>query len=93
MHTLSATVDMTLQVDADFITSIPLLSNTGPFSLPVHCLCRKAVLSISPHPAVEVGGTGGVLVADRATHVVTISNDGALEVLYDIKVSMCGSVW
>ena len=36
-----------LQVEEDIDTSIPLLAETGPISIPLKCFTRKAVLSLS----------------------------------------------
>ena len=36
-----------LQVEEDIDTSIPLLAETGPISIPLKCSTRKAVLSLS----------------------------------------------
>ena len=36
-----------LQVEEDIDTSIPLLAETGPISIPLRCFTRKAVLRLS----------------------------------------------
>ena len=70
--------------------SLPLLAETGPLSVSIQCRARAAVLSVAPSPLVAVGDkAGGVMLADSASRSVVIRNEGALEVVYDLKVS-CG---
>jgi hypothetical protein len=67
--------------------SLPLLAETGPLSIKIQCCAKAALLSVSPSPLVEVGDkSGGVMLADSASRNVVIRNDGALEVVYDVKV-------
>ena len=69
--------------------TIQLLTPTGRLCLPVRALARRALPTLSPEGVVEVGARGGgVMVAARAERVVTITNAGALDVAYDIKVSL-----
>lgn len=81
-------VCVVLQVDGDLSASIPLLAETGPLSLPLRCLARRALPSVNPAPIVSLDGrAGGVMLAATAHKAVTISNAGALTILYDIKVT------
>jgi hypothetical protein len=69
------------------VTSIPFLSDTGRFSLPVVFSRRRAVISTSPEgPTLEVGGSGGVMVAASASQVLTLVNSGALQVTYSLNI-------
>lgn len=80
-------VPLITQAEEDVSAAIPLLAETGPLSLPLNCLCRKASLSCCPAgPLVGVGPSAGVMVADRVTRLVTLVNAGALDVEYQIQV-------
>lgn len=83
----SGTVVSCIQVDGDLSATIPLLAETGPLSLPLRCLARRAVPSVEPCPLVCLDGrAGGIMLAATGHKTATISNAGALAVMYDIKV-------
>jgi hypothetical protein len=89
------TLELTPKIEKDAAASLQLLTPTGVLFLPIRCLARRILPSISPSGGVvEVGARGGgVMVAARAQQVVTLTNDGALELAYDIKVGWCGLAW
>jgi hypothetical protein len=81
-----------VQVEADVTATLQLLTPTGRLLLPVRLLARRALPTLSPDGVVEVGARGGgVMVAARAERTITISNAGALDVTYDIKVGGRGA--
>lgn len=82
------------QSEEDLRSAVPLLAESGPLSLPLTCLRRKALPSVAPGPVVEVGAPGvGVLVAGSAGRQVTIANAGALEVAYAVQASGLAYGW
>lgn len=75
------------QADEPLSASIPLLSETGPLSLPFAALARQAAPSIAPGPCVSCDGTaGGVMLGAASSTAVTITNAGVLDVVYDVRV-------
>lgn len=88
-HTLNTHTLRTAQVEQDIATSLTLLTPTGPLLLPLTALARRATPCVHAGAGgvVELGARGGgVMVAASAERSVALSNGGALEVAYDIKV-------
>lgn len=78
---------MCAQVDGDLAANIPLLAETGPLSLPLKCLARRAAPSVDPCPMICLDGkAGGIMLAATGHKTVTINNAGPLAVMYDVKV-------
>ena len=77
---LSLRFEPKLEEDIEF--ELPLLTQTGPMTVPVRALCKKVVLSAS---ASELDFSGVVL-GERYTLPLIIKNDGALPSTYTIKL-------
>jgi hypothetical protein len=85
LHGLQITFTPT--VEEDLSANIPLLAETGPLVLRVNCFPRKALPQVCPSPVVTLNGrAGGVMLAATSSRKVVISNAGALDMQYDIKV-------
>jgi len=83
------TVDFTPKHERDVSASLQFLTPTGPLWLPIRCLARRALpaLQVPADGVVEVGARGGgVMIAAGAERTVVITNAGALDVAYEIKV-------
>eukprot|EP00775_Hariotina_reticulata_P005135 gene5135-5375_t len=79
-------ITFTPKVEEDLSASIPLLAETGPLALKVHCLPRNALPHISPSPIVSLNSrAGGVMLAATSSRKVVISNAGSLDIQYDVK--------
>jgi hypothetical protein len=70
--TNTLTVIFKPKLNMDIITELPLLAETGPFSIPLLCFTCKAVIAVSP-PLLELGA---VVLGDSETNQVVITNDG-----------------
>jgi hypothetical protein len=68
--------------------AMQLLTPTGTLRLPVRCTARRALPVVAlDGELLEVGGrSGGVMVAAREKTTVAVTNEGALDVEYSIKV-------
>jgi hypothetical protein len=71
--TNSLTVIFKPKVNQDIVTELPLLAETGPFTIPLLCVTCKSVISVGP-TLLELGA---VVLGDSATHQVTITNEGS----------------
>jgi hypothetical protein len=84
---MAAVFPLLPQVEADLSAAIPLLAETGPLTVQLSCLARRALPSVDPWPEVCLNGrAGGVMLAATGRRSITISNAGALAVAYDVKV-------
>lgn len=72
-------VTFTPKANADLATSLQLLSDTGPFQLPVRCTTKRAAVSVSAPPGGLDFGPG-VTLGESVTKTFEIRNDGALDV-------------
>ena len=70
--------------------TVQLLTPAGPFAVPVRCHARRALPTLADVPdngKLELGARGGgVMLAATAERRVTLTNGGALDVAYEIKV-------
>ena len=76
-HSLPSSLPPSLppQLNADLHGEILFLSQTLPFSVPVHCTSKKCVVSVDM-PQVDCGS---VCVGETSRRIITLRNDGALE--------------
>lgn len=76
-------------MEQDLSTTLVLLTPEGLMRLPLRALARRALPTVhAPGGVVEVGARGGgVMVAARAERSVTLTNAGALDVTYEIRVA------
>ena len=72
----------TPKLNKDIEFDLPLLTQTGPMSVPVKALCKKVVLSASA----TAFDFSGVVLGERHTLPVLIKNDGALPSRYTCKL-------
>ena len=74
--TCTILVTFSPKVNVDIRSSLRLLCSTGPVSIPLRCLTRKAV-PIVKQPVVSIGD---VVLGEARTRALKITNDGALPV-------------
>lgn len=67
-------------VNEDITASIPFLAETGPFSIPVSCLRKRAALR-AVHPKMSFN----IIFGETKTINLVIENSGALEVNFTVK--------
>ena len=72
-------------MNADISTMVNLLAETGPFSVPIRCYTKKALMRLSA-PSVDFGA--GVTLGEAGATNFAIINDGALRVEYTIEVGV-----
>ncbi|KAK9824707.1 hypothetical protein WJX72_012557 [[Myrmecia] bisecta] len=82
--TCEMTIVFTPKVNQDIQTCIPLLAETGPLSIPLRCLIKRAVLSVTA-TELDFDCANGVLLGDSASATFAIVNDGALDVDYEMR--------
>lgn len=74
------------RADEPLEATIQLLAESGPVTLPFKALARRALPRIEPCPRISLDGrAGGVMLGASVSTPVTISNDGVLDVMYDIR--------
>ena len=83
--TANFTVTFRPRDNTDIITSIPILSETGPMVVPLECYTKKVKLSLSAE--VVDFGPAPVTLGNSLNRWLKISNDGALDVTYSIRVT------
>ncbi|GMH41393.1 hypothetical protein BSKO_09303 [Bryopsis sp. KO-2023] len=76
-------VKFTPQVEKDLDTCIPLMSDSGPISIPVVCRTKKAVLELSS----ETIDFGAVTLGEGFQKSLTLKNHGCLDVALDVRFS------
>lgn len=74
------TVRFAPKINSDIVTKVPFLAHTGPFDVPLRCLTRKCVPSLSTNDL----SLGTVILGDSISQKITISNDGALDTDFEI---------
>ena len=74
------TVRFTPKINSDIVTKVPFLAHTGLFDVPLRCLTRKCVPSLSTDDL----SLGTVILGDSISQKITISNDGALDTDFEI---------
>ncbi|CAK9111468.1 Cilia- and flagella-associated protein 74 [Durusdinium trenchii] len=67
-------IDFDPKVDADIFVDLPLLANTGPFSIPIACTKRRSKPSLSA-TALDFGT---IVIGETKTLTLRVVNDGAL---------------
>jgi hypothetical protein len=60
----------------DIHDELPLLAQTGHFSIPLECLTKKVAISVDPDRTVQLGS---VMLAESNTATIKITNAGALD--------------
>jgi hypothetical protein len=63
------------------------MAETGPFSIPLECYTKKAIINVTP----RVLDMGSVILGESATHHVTVVNDGALPVPFTVTRTCCNN--
>ena len=79
--TCSIVVTFEPKMNVDITSSIPMLAQTGPFSIPLICSTKKIVPSIS----VKVLPLGTVVLGEQIVGKIRVTNDGALPTRYTIQ--------
>eukprot|EP00750_Incisomonas_marina_P000297 INCI10223.1.p1 GENE.INCI10223.1~~INCI10223.1.p1 ORF type:complete len:1773 (-),score=361.95 INCI10223.1:537-5855(-) len=83
---MSAGMTCTLQItfhpktQLDIHSELPLLAQTGPFSIPIICLAKKAKPVLDSHSVF----LEDVITAESETRVLTLENRGALDTDFEI---------
>lgn len=83
---MSAGMTCTLQItfhpktQLDIHSELPLLAQTGPFSIPIVCLAKKAKPVLDSHSVF----LEDVITAESESHVLTLENRGALDTDFEI---------
>jgi hypothetical protein len=80
--TCSILIEFEPKINVDIHSALPLLAQTGPFSIPLICTTKKIVPSVST----ELLSLGTVVLGDAITGKVRVKNDGALPTRYRIQV-------
>ena len=79
--TVTVVVEFEPKINTDIISIIPMLAKTGKFSIPLICTTKKIVPSINLH----VLPMGTVVLGEKITGKIRITNDGALPTKYKIQ--------
>ena len=75
-----AEVVFTPQVNADIVTVLPLLAETGPINIPLECYCRKAIVK----PDKTTLDFGSVIYGEEGKVKLVLQNSGALPVRFEL---------
>ena len=80
---LSTTIEVvfTPHVNADIVTCLPLLAETGPIDIPLECYCRKAIVK-GDKTMIDFGS---VIYGEEGKVKLVLTNSGALPVGYEIR--------
>ena len=71
------------KVNEDIVTHIPIITQTGPITVPVRCTRRRATLSLSTSAV----NFSGITIGETKEQRVEIVNNGALGVDFKIEVA------
>jgi hypothetical protein len=80
-NTATIQIEFMPKVNEDIFTELPLLAETGPFSVPLKCLTKKAVITVGP----RVVDIGVCIMGEEKSAVFEVKNDGALAVDFRIQ--------
>lgn len=69
------------EINADIKTHLPILAETGPVYIPIHCTYKKAIVK-ALNPVLDFGD---VTFGEDKTLNIQLENFGALETLLKIK--------
>jgi hypothetical protein len=79
--TCSIIIEFEPKINKDIFSSIPLLAQTGPFEIPLICTTKKIVPAIS----CQVLPLGTVVLGEKITGKIRVTNNGALPTRYKIQ--------
>ena len=82
---LATTIEIifTPQVNADIVTVLPLLAETGPINIPLECYCKKAIVK-GDKTLIDFGS---VIYGEEGKVKLVLTNTGALPVNFEIRTS------
>ena len=78
--TCSLTITFTPKINRDVVTEIPFLAKTGPFTVPIRCLTKKAIPKVK---CTDID-LGNVVMGESNSVALEIVNEGALNVNYEL---------
>ena len=84
--TCSILIEFEPKINVDINSAIPLLAQTGPFSIPLICTTKKIVPSVSA----KLLSLGSVILGDAITGKVRVKNNGALPTRYPSNTKVIG---
>lgn len=85
----TATIHITFRpkLNRDIATELPCMAETGPFSIPLLCYTKKAVIAVKP----ETVDIGAVVMGEEGQKFITIENKGARSVPFKVRITKSGS--